>query len=438
MPRAQNKSKPTARRTPQAVGKVPPDPPLYAKCPDCPWSFPRIADLERHAIQHLTPQERESMMLDCPYPDCQHRTLQQSNLRTHIRVKHSRERPYACSKCSYTTADPSCLRRHEQSSRSHHGHDTGTEDDDSEPGDLETVVHSQSTPETSQPLAIQLPKLCQWSQALPTVDTSPASDSSGSTASASESNLNPTWTHAYPRIEAAAVFPSDSGSAPPSFPSDSTLSSSYPAPSPTHDQWAAFNQYQDPGLFKFSQSQSQPIFDSGSAVTPGPPSQLPLDFTQAPTPAPNPALQYHPSPGIEGHLGHDEVQHDPPYHHLGVSMGYSQSPVHMYTDYEYDARSGTVSSTSTVAAMGATAQPLSGFQVANVDVGYSCPPSRLDHPAHHEFELPLALPPEAVQPSFDKYDWEPSFIFTRTTASMYGPTPVRAEWGPMFSRGLRL
>ncbi|KAJ6582395.1 hypothetical protein B0H19DRAFT_1332575 [Mycena capillaripes] len=62
--------------------------------------------------RHMSPEERESQMYECPEPGCTHRSLQKSNLETHYIAKHTGLKPHVCKQCTYCTADPSCLRRH--------------------------------------------------------------------------------------------------------------------------------------------------------------------------------------------------------------------------------------------------------------------------------------------------------------------------------------
>ncbi|KAJ7056843.1 hypothetical protein C8F01DRAFT_364796 [Mycena amicta] len=422
MPRAQNKSKPTAGRTPVG-GKLPPDPPLYAQCPDCPWSFPRMADLERHAIQHLTREERDSMMLECPYAGCSHKTLQKSNLRTHIRVKHSLERPYACSECSYTTADQSCLRRHQQS------HHYPEEIEENEPvkiqqsqskstGTRREILPSPTNALVDEPVAIQLPKL--WSP--PTVELeSLSSDSESFTPLESNSTWTPAYPPAhqqsYPRVD---VFPSDSSSSL-SYPVSSSSTSWQP--SQLSAQWDAFHQYQ--GFL----SHSPPTFESVSVAIPPPQpssSSLALALVQPPTPAPGPALQY-PGAGdaIErAQLHAVEGRGRTVPGHARVSMGYSQLPVHVETS------DLNVSAYAAHTAMVSAVQPLHDF--ANLVEGYSYPPSQ----AQHEFEP--VRDTRTVQSSFD--NWQPTFTTPMLVPfHVHAPTPstpvprFEGEWGTMFS-----
>ncbi|KAJ7611797.1 hypothetical protein FB45DRAFT_317155 [Roridomyces roridus] len=63
-------------------------------------------------------KDKQSMMYVCPVPSCGHRTLQKSNLATHIRT-HTRAKPHKCPEynsdgfqCDFSTADPSSLHRH--------------------------------------------------------------------------------------------------------------------------------------------------------------------------------------------------------------------------------------------------------------------------------------------------------------------------------------
>ncbi|KAJ7661749.1 hypothetical protein B0H17DRAFT_1144557 [Mycena rosella] len=95
-------------------GKTPPSPPLDILCPvdGCPWTFARQGCLKRHMPKHISPEEREKLMIHCAKPGCTHKTLQKSNMNTHYNAKHTGLKPHICDKYSYCAADPSCLYRH--------------------------------------------------------------------------------------------------------------------------------------------------------------------------------------------------------------------------------------------------------------------------------------------------------------------------------------
>ncbi|KAJ7213256.1 hypothetical protein C8J57DRAFT_1397745 [Mycena rebaudengoi] len=89
-----------------------------AQCPTCGTTVKRTGDLPRHMLTHA--KNKEELMFQCPVPECGHRTLQRSNLETHIRT-HTASKPLICSlifpngsKCNFATADPSSLHRHKK------------------------------------------------------------------------------------------------------------------------------------------------------------------------------------------------------------------------------------------------------------------------------------------------------------------------------------
>ncbi|KAJ7093158.1 hypothetical protein C8R44DRAFT_399692 [Mycena epipterygia] len=87
-----------------------------ATCEHCGACMKRNTDLPRHMLIHA--KDKEEFMFACPIPGCTHKTLQKSNLATHIRT-HTRTKPHKCpeyfpngQKCDFATADPSSLHRH--------------------------------------------------------------------------------------------------------------------------------------------------------------------------------------------------------------------------------------------------------------------------------------------------------------------------------------
>ncbi|PPQ65520.1 hypothetical protein CVT26_000477 [Gymnopilus dilepis] len=78
-------------------------------CPVCGKVVSRMSDLNRHMKTH-DPEAK----IPCPYEDCDFRTLQRSNLATHIR-RHKNERIFACrddEDCPFDTVDSASLLRH--------------------------------------------------------------------------------------------------------------------------------------------------------------------------------------------------------------------------------------------------------------------------------------------------------------------------------------
>ncbi|KAJ7895301.1 hypothetical protein B0H13DRAFT_1885626 [Mycena leptocephala] len=114
MPRVDKPKGP--RKSLKQSARLPPSPPLPIRCPEdgCAWSFSRPYELRRHSLTHLPPDERDALMHNCPWPNCQHRTLQKRNIITHYRT-HSGDKPEFCPDCNYTTGDPASLTTHRKS-----------------------------------------------------------------------------------------------------------------------------------------------------------------------------------------------------------------------------------------------------------------------------------------------------------------------------------
>ncbi|KAJ3821833.1 hypothetical protein F5880DRAFT_761444 [Lentinula raphanica] len=81
-------------------------------CERCGVRVPRPCDLYRHTQRHLKGEERALRSFSCPYPDCEFKSLQKSNMDTHIRSVHTRIKNQKCPNCTYATADPGSLTRH--------------------------------------------------------------------------------------------------------------------------------------------------------------------------------------------------------------------------------------------------------------------------------------------------------------------------------------
>ncbi|KAJ7235291.1 hypothetical protein B0H12DRAFT_148988 [Mycena haematopus] len=101
-----------------------------ATCTTCGTTLTRAADLPRHNLTHA--KDKEKFMFQCPFPECGHKTLQRSNLETHIRT-HTNARPLQCSiifsdgsRCNFTTSDPSSLHRHKKRKHEKHEYEEGS------------------------------------------------------------------------------------------------------------------------------------------------------------------------------------------------------------------------------------------------------------------------------------------------------------------------
>ncbi|KAJ7059461.1 hypothetical protein C8F01DRAFT_1084647 [Mycena amicta] len=79
------------------------------RCEECPWSFHRPQDLQRHQQTHLEEEDRKYHR--CPEPNCSYKDLQKSNLETHRNI-HTKNREHECPECDYASTDPSSLHRH--------------------------------------------------------------------------------------------------------------------------------------------------------------------------------------------------------------------------------------------------------------------------------------------------------------------------------------
>ncbi|KAG2138412.1 uncharacterized protein EDB93DRAFT_1165468 [Suillus bovinus] len=85
---------------------------LTAQCSVCQRVISRKADLPRHMRTHA--ENKDELMHACLYDGCDYKTLQWSNLQTHIRT-HTGERWKKCPECPFSTTDPGSLTRHRKS-----------------------------------------------------------------------------------------------------------------------------------------------------------------------------------------------------------------------------------------------------------------------------------------------------------------------------------
>ncbi|THH04080.1 hypothetical protein EW145_g5782 [Phellinidium pouzarii] len=81
-------------------------------CDKCDWTFHRRFELKRHQAIHSP--DIDELKINCSYKDCDYRTLQRSNLKTHITAVHLREKPHQCQvdDCKKAFADGASLIRH--------------------------------------------------------------------------------------------------------------------------------------------------------------------------------------------------------------------------------------------------------------------------------------------------------------------------------------
>ncbi|KAG1810550.1 uncharacterized protein BJ212DRAFT_1589609 [Suillus subaureus] len=84
------------------------------ECPVCHRVISRKADLPRHMRIHA--ENKDALKHACPYDGCDYKTLQKSNVQTHIRT-HTGERSKMCLHpgCKFSTTDPGSLTRHRKS-----------------------------------------------------------------------------------------------------------------------------------------------------------------------------------------------------------------------------------------------------------------------------------------------------------------------------------
>lgn len=109
---------PPQRTSSTAKGLLPQRTKVYTSCDQCGYTTGRSADLTRHMKSHLSVEEKAALSLPCPFLGCEHQTLQESNLRTHIKT-HYKFKDQKCPDCAFATTDPASLSRHR---KRHHGY----------------------------------------------------------------------------------------------------------------------------------------------------------------------------------------------------------------------------------------------------------------------------------------------------------------------------
>ncbi|KIY48046.1 hypothetical protein FISHEDRAFT_59245 [Fistulina hepatica ATCC 64428] len=82
-------------------------------CPKCGRRISRPADRARHMKTHLPRDLRDKECFKCPESGCKYKTLQKSNLSTHLNT-HYKLKPYVCpyAVCGYRSGDRAQLHRH--------------------------------------------------------------------------------------------------------------------------------------------------------------------------------------------------------------------------------------------------------------------------------------------------------------------------------------
>ncbi|KAG2739538.1 hypothetical protein P692DRAFT_20841256 [Suillus brevipes Sb2] len=68
-----------------------------------------LRDLPRHIRTHF--KDNDAFVHACPFPDCDFKAPQRSDLRTHINT-HTGERPHRCPECAFATGHRPNLTRH--------------------------------------------------------------------------------------------------------------------------------------------------------------------------------------------------------------------------------------------------------------------------------------------------------------------------------------
>ncbi|KAK0192983.1 hypothetical protein F5146DRAFT_1223036 [Armillaria mellea] len=87
----------------------------YACVKPCEKCFARRHDLLRHYKVHLTGDAREKELVYCPFFGCSSHDFQRSNIKSHIKTKHRRQKHLVCLKCKkfWIAADSAALAEHD-------------------------------------------------------------------------------------------------------------------------------------------------------------------------------------------------------------------------------------------------------------------------------------------------------------------------------------
>jgi KRAB domain-containing zinc finger protein len=75
------------------------------KCRFCPAVYPKASRLEQHERIHTGEKPFQCHLCDACFN-------QPGNLKQHVRVRHTREKPFACPQCTYTTAHKNVIVNH--------------------------------------------------------------------------------------------------------------------------------------------------------------------------------------------------------------------------------------------------------------------------------------------------------------------------------------
>ncbi|TDL19016.1 hypothetical protein BD410DRAFT_792629 [Rickenella mellea] len=189
---------PKTQSSPRATGTQRP-----FKCNCCDQRFERKAELTRHEVLHS--ENVNDHKLECTYTGCGYRTLQKSNLKTHINAVHLKLKKHKCRSegCQSAFGDPASRVRHE---KSQHGIGRTDQSKRTREATVEYTVETPSVP------VIALPALYTFSDSESSTGGSSQSEGSSTRGSSPGSSLSPI-TPTYPLLS----LPSAAG---PSCPTD--------------------------------------------------------------------------------------------------------------------------------------------------------------------------------------------------------------------------